>query len=119
MVWQQYGQALLNLGRFAEAEIALKEAVRLAPDDLRAINRLGVLYKVSGKYESAEGAFRQALDLEAETKAYWVWEHLGDVLARQGKRGEAVEAYGRALKQAPQDRQETIRLKLLTTIIEE
>jgi len=111
-VWQQYGQALLNMRRFAEAETALKEAVRLAPDDLHAANRLGVLYKVSGKHASAKRAFRRALELDKAGRAYWVWEHLGDVLVAEGSHDEAAEMYIVALDLAPPAHQERIRAKL-------
>ena len=111
-VWQQYGQALLNMRRFVEAEMPLQKAVRLSPNDLHAMNRLGNLYKASGQYELAEAAFRQALELEGGSKAYWVWEHLGDVLLEEGKRGEAMVAYRFALELSPPERQESVRTKL-------
>jgi tetratricopeptide (TPR) repeat protein len=118
-VWQQYGQALLNMRRFSEAETALQHAVSLAPNDLHAVNRLGVLYKVSGQHELAEGVFRQALALDEAARAYWVWEHLGDVLLALGRQTEAADAYATALALAPDGAQETLRTKQFTTSVGE
>jgi tetratricopeptide (TPR) repeat protein len=100
-VWQQQGQALVSLKRLPEAQAALEQAVRLAPDDLQALNRVGVFYIGTGNDGKAEDAFRRALAAKGGSEAYWVWEHLGDVLRKQERPGEAVEAYRTALSLAP------------------
>jgi Flp pilus assembly protein TadD len=100
-VWQQQGQALVNQKRLPEAQAALEEAVRLAPDDLQALNRVGVFYMGTGNDKKAEDAFRQALTAKGGSEAYWVWEHLGDVLRKQGRPDEAAQAYHTALALAP------------------
>src|SRR5207253_839893 len=96
-VWQQYGQALLNMRRFPEAEAALQKAIQLAPNDLQSYNRLGVLYMAWERDADAETAFRHALSLADADQAFWVWEHLGDVLRKQGRSNEAIEAYKAAI----------------------
>ena len=45
--------------------------------------------------------FRAALAAEGGSEAYWVWDHLGDVLRMQGKPDEAAQAYRTALAHAP------------------
>src|SRR5205823_6113824 len=57
-VWQQQGQALVSLKRLPEAQAALEQAVHLAPDDLQALNRVGVFYMGTGNDAKAEDAFR-------------------------------------------------------------
>lgn len=100
--WQQYGQALVGLKRLPEAEDALKKAVSLAPDDVQALNRLGVYYMSTGHDAEAETVLRRALSA-AGGSSYWVWEHLGDVLAREGRRSEASDAYRASVAAAPPD----------------
>ncbi len=111
-VWQQHGQALIALKRIPEAEESLQKAVRLAPLVLQALNRLGVLYQATGKTERAEALFRQALASPGGADAYWVWDHLGDVLLQQGKKPQAQQAYETAIAKAPGDLQDAIRKKL-------
>jgi tetratricopeptide (TPR) repeat protein len=111
-VWQQYGQALIGMNRLPEAEEALQKAVRLAPNDLQALNRLGVLYQATGQAERADALFRQALAAPGGADAYWVWEHLGDVLVQEGKRSEALQAYTTAIAKAPPELQASARKKL-------
>jgi tetratricopeptide (TPR) repeat protein len=100
-VWQQQGQALIGLKRLPEAQAALEEAVRLAPGDLQALNRVGVFYMGTGNDKKAEDAFRRALDAKGGQEAYWVWDHLGDLLRKQGRPDEAAQAYRKALTLAP------------------
>ena len=111
-VWQQYGQALMGLNRLEEAQKALSEAVRLAPGDMQALNRLGVLYLETGQYTQAEELFRQALATHDGAGAYWVWEHLGDTFAREGKTTQAVQAYRTSFASAPADKGEQVQKKL-------
>jgi cytochrome c-type biogenesis protein CcmH/NrfG len=55
----------------------------------------------TGNDKKAEDAFRQALAAKGGSDAYWVWEHLGDVLRKQGRPDEAAQAYRTALTLAP------------------
>jgi tetratricopeptide (TPR) repeat protein len=111
-VWEQYGQALVNLNRFAEAEGALRTAARLAPGDIGPLNRLGVLYMAWGKYGEAESVYLQALKIGQGSESYWLWEHLGDALVKEGKRQEAAGAYTAALTTAPPEHASSARAKL-------
>jgi Flp pilus assembly protein TadD len=111
-VWQQYGQSLLGQRRFPEAEEALRKAVSLAPSDSGALNRLGVLYMVWGQPDDAEAIFRRALETSTGKRSYWLWEHLGDVLAAQGEREDAAEAYRHAIERAPDELEASARAKL-------
>jgi tetratricopeptide (TPR) repeat protein len=111
-VWQQYGQALIGLKRLDEAEAALKRAVELAPEDLGALNRMGVYYLARRRAADAEPWFRKALGLPGGTKDYWLWEHLGDTLLAQGRTPEAVDAFRQAVGAAPGDLSASARAKL-------
>lgn len=110
--WQQYGQALIGLRRLGEAREALEEAVRLAPRDAQALNRLGVLYLGMGELSRADEVFRSALATQDGMKAYWIWEHLGDTLQKEGRSREAADAYRRAIAVAPPAQQDSARSKL-------
>ncbi len=58
-------------GRYGEAELLLKKALRLRemvlgrehPDTLSSINGLALLYNSQGRYEKAEPLFKRALQL--------------------------------------------------------
>jgi tetratricopeptide (TPR) repeat protein len=54
-------------GGFAEAEDALKTAIRLAPDIMRHRYELGVLYRDQGRNEEARQMLREAAALEIRT----------------------------------------------------
>jgi len=56
-----HGEALRELGRYAEAERPLREAYELA-NDARTANNLGVLYKFWGKFDDAAKAYAFALE---------------------------------------------------------
>jgi Flp pilus assembly protein TadD len=111
-VWEQHGQTLLGQGRFSEAEEALLKAVSLAPDDPEPMNRLGVLYFAWGRTALAEDTFRRALNTAEGEGSYWLWEHLGDVLALQGEQEGAAQAYRSAIEYAPDELEFSAKAKL-------
>lgn len=58
------GNALVELGRFAQAAAEFREAVRLDPDYAEAYNNLGIALAEQGDMAPAVEAFRQAVRLD-------------------------------------------------------
>lgn len=58
--WRALGAMLRELGRTGEAEVALRQAARIA-DDAESHNNLGLVQQEAGELESAEESYRQAL----------------------------------------------------------
>jgi predicted Zn-dependent protease len=92
-MWADKG---VNLDR---AEQMLLKAVAQDPRNGAFIDSLGWVYFKQGKFDSAE---KQLIDA-AQLLPYdaTVQEHLGDVLAKLGKRAQALERYRAALRLDP------------------
>jgi len=94
-----YGKALRNLGRAAEACEILERAASLDPGRAAAYHELGLARSQAGNPEGAEAAFREALSMEPRS-----WElrnDLGLFLYRQGRNEEAAQALRSALELEP------------------
>lgn len=63
-IWMQYGIALLEQGRPAEALPHMERAVGMQPRNFMFHTNLGVCLNLLGEREKAEAAFRKALELE-------------------------------------------------------
>lgn len=93
LAWFVQGRALAELGRLTEAIVAYREAVRLDPADVWALNNLGNAERDSGNRREAMRVYRRALDVDPGYVA--AWHNLG--LSFYLTRGEAGVA--RALQQ--------------------
>lgn len=93
------GLADLAAGRTTRARKAFDETLRTDPENLVAVNNLGILALRAGDAARAESLFRKGLasDPSAENLA----NNLGLALSRQGKTAEAAEAYRAALSARP------------------
>jgi serine/threonine-protein kinase len=101
-----FGKYLTGRGRGAEAApvlgravAALREAVRLRPDDVVARNNLGVALGASGDLPGAVAALREAIRLRpdyAEARS-----NLGNALSDSGDLPGAVAAYREAVRLRP------------------
>ena len=60
-----HGILLCRGQQWAEAEIALNEALKRHPSSATAAAQLGVAYRQLGKFADAEQAYRRALELDA------------------------------------------------------
>jgi tetratricopeptide (TPR) repeat protein len=60
---------LFTLGKFEPAVILLKEAIKRDPLVLQNLQKLGLLYEFSGKYEEALSAYRMLLGLNPDYPA--------------------------------------------------
>ncbi|HSR50906.1 MAG TPA: tetratricopeptide repeat protein [Acidobacteriota bacterium] len=92
------GDLLVSLGREEEA------APRLSRADQQSFSTLanqGVLALREERYAEAEQLLRQALAKEPFHPL--IWGHLGDALAAQDKKREAIAAYDQALSYDPDD----------------
>ena len=65
--WQALGVTLLNLGRLAEAEGALRFAINLDPDMSSAYYNLGLVLVHGKRTEEAKAAFRRTRQLAPES----------------------------------------------------
>jgi Tfp pilus assembly protein PilF len=68
-VLNNYGVALVNLGRLEEAEPVLREAIRLAPTIPSAHLLLGSLLERQGRRVEAEASFAAARRLEEQGRS--------------------------------------------------
>jgi tetratricopeptide (TPR) repeat protein len=121
------GNALMDLGRTAEAEASYRRAVALKPDYAAAHNNLGNILQGRGEHQQAEVCYRRALALEPRyTDAHGglgvalleaepsgraalalrpdyaaAYANLGNALLMQGRSAEAEASCRRALALAP------------------
>lgn len=104
---------LLRLGRYAEAEAPLAEALRVWEAQLGStthpllatpVNNLALVLRMAGRWREAEGYYRRALgicaaELGDESDAYANALHnLAAVLEQRGRYGEAEPLYRGALR---------------------
>ncbi|PWT85229.1 MAG: hypothetical protein C5B58_03390 [Acidobacteria bacterium] len=89
------GDALMAQRRYAEAEAAYREALRLRPGSTAAQINLGAALIEQRNYGPAEAALRKAL--EREPVSVSALANLGLALNGQGKYGEAETACRKAL----------------------
>ena len=88
-----YVQAVTNLVE------ALREVVRLKPDDFEAHNNLGLALKAQGRLDRAIAEHREAIQIKPDHAL----SHAGlaDALLRQGKTGEAIIELREAIRLKP------------------
>lgn len=88
--------ALERVQRHADAATAYRTILRRWPQSLGAAMGLGNARYAAGDVAGAEAAFRDAVTRHPEAAA--AWNNLAHVLARRGKRGEAVRAAQEAVR---------------------
>ncbi|MEJ2366299.1 MAG: tetratricopeptide repeat protein [Deltaproteobacteria bacterium] len=88
--------ALLSLGREDEAEQAFMRACKLEPKRAAPHFQLAKLYKKHDRLEEALNYLGQTVEL----KPHWAkaWRLFGDCFLEQGKDGEAMKAFKKALE---------------------
>jgi tetratricopeptide (TPR) repeat protein len=92
--WQRLGRLQLAQGRYAEARQSLTRARELAPGDPEIATDLGRALTRAGNAKKAMGVFRAAVAIRPYAPAYYQG---GLLLARQGRREDAVASFARAL----------------------
>ncbi len=68
-LWVQYGHALKEIGRRAEASDAYQRACSLMPFDAELRLQIGHLNKISGQLRAAIASYRHALELDPTLRA--------------------------------------------------
>jgi TonB family protein len=138
-----FGSILGQLGKQADADAELKEALRLDPNNALVLNNLGYsLVERGEKLNEALEMIQRAVNIDPNNSAYldslgWayfklgrldeaerylnraiqgsykspaIYEHLGDIYEKQGKRELAIGAWQKALALA-KDAKDSSRLK--------
>ncbi|RTR24442.1 tetratricopeptide repeat protein [Azospirillum griseum] len=91
--------SLLLDARHPAADAAIRRAIADAPADAALRRARADAAKIAGDRPAAEALYRTALTLDpAEATA---WFHLGVVLGDQGRHGDSVPAYARAVRLDP------------------
>jgi tetratricopeptide (TPR) repeat protein len=96
--WQNLGTFYWGRGNYEEAVRNFLICVHLAPDEADAHFALGTMYKQMGRYPEAEDELRKAIGISETPKAL---NNLAAALSYDGKDGEAIPFYLRALKASP------------------
>lgn len=91
--------ALLGLGRYAEAEQQLEDALHLNPRSALAWELKSFLALAQSQYQSARESAERALQVDAERAD--AWNNLAVALYFLDLQGPAAEAWRRALQIAP------------------
>jgi tetratricopeptide (TPR) repeat protein len=95
----ELGQTLLEQSRLEDAERALREAIRLRPDDAASYAGLARALLGLGRAEEAVGALREAVAYDLGNAAYHA--DLGRALYGLNRDEEAVAALGEAVAYEP------------------
>jgi Flp pilus assembly protein TadD len=85
---RRMGGALDQLGRFAQAEVHFKKALKLSPRDPRVWNNAGYSYYLQGRWAEAEGALKTAARFAPDDER--IRTNLGLTLAAAGRTSEAL-----------------------------
>ena len=89
------GVAAHKSGDLAAARLAYGRVLAIAPNDVDALNNLGVLLLAVREFDQAESALRKAVSLSPGNAG--AWNNLGTVLRERGKSADAIAAFQRAL----------------------
>ncbi|HET8711228.1 MAG TPA: tetratricopeptide repeat protein [Spongiibacteraceae bacterium] len=97
--YSDFGNVLLQVGRFEEATHALKRSLELDPNNAIAHNNLGVVLKAQKRFDEAESAFKKALAIHSQLGD--AHNNLGDLMVMQERHNECIEHYCKALALMP------------------
>jgi tetratricopeptide (TPR) repeat protein len=86
-------------GRYAESEACSRNVLRLRPDDVDAMNELGVAVWKQSREAEAEEIFRRAGALKPDD--FRIWTNLGLVLMTQDREDEAEVYFRESLRLQP------------------
>jgi Flp pilus assembly protein TadD len=101
----RYGLAtfLRERGEGDAAVLVLAPALTWHPENAEAHDQMGSALAEAGRFAEAAGAFRRAVALDPGQAVFWA--NLGMMLKVEGDFGASLEAYGKALSLAPENRQ--------------
>jgi len=100
-IWQDFGAALLRIGRPSEAAEAFRMSLRYEPENFNATYQLAVSLQSSGAADEAIAQFGQILrDVPSSAGAHY---HLALALESKGRHDEARAHLREAARLAPDD----------------
>jgi len=85
---RRMGNALDGLGRFSQAEVHYKKALKLDPHDAKIWNDAGYSYYLQGRWAEAEGALKTAARMAPDDMR--IKTNLGLTMAAVGRTDEAM-----------------------------
>src|SRR5437762_14360766 len=95
-------QRWTSRGRYGEAEAAYREALRMAPDDVRARLGLGLCLRRQRRPADAEAVLREAVLLQPGSAS--IHAELGGALFEQRKYTDAAAAFREASRRSEERR---------------
>lgn len=107
----QESAALIQSGKFGDAEPILQRSVKIAPENSDAHNLLGIVLDQLNRVADAEREYRTAIRLNP--KAVSPLANLGILLAKQKRSDQAIQTFESVLKINPNHSQTIINLGLL------
>jgi len=105
--YNNLGNVLKCLNRFADAAQAYHRVIELEPDNADAYNNLGTLLRAQGEPDEAETVLRRALALQPQHAG--ALHNLGNVLVELQRESEAADAYMQAVRLRPYDAENYLR----------
>lgn len=98
--YHNLAELLWNMGRTAEAERVIKQAIKLAPKESKLLNMLGIIQSYPKlNVRKAEKTFRKAIEFDPNNFA--AWNNIGNLLSMSGRLTEAEEAYRMSVQLEP------------------
>lgn len=94
------GVAAHRAGDLAAARSAYERVLALQPNDVDALNNMGILLAATREYDQADALLRRAVRLAPRNAG--AWNNLGTVLAQRAQHTDAVAAFQQALALDPQ-----------------
>ena len=101
--YNRLGIILYGQSKYADAEIAFREAARLKPDYGLFYDNLGAALSQQEKYAEAEAAYREAIRLDPENPTAHI--RMGEFLNKRKRFAEAEAAFREAVRLRPADDQ--------------
>jgi len=105
------GAALARRGEYEASIASYEAAIRLRPDQVRALEEVAQVEVQKQDYLRAEATYRKLLQLRPISPE--LMNNLGNVLVLQGRQAEAIEAYRTALRFDPNYRAARLTLERL------
>ena len=109
-VFFNYGKILKAVGKLKEAELSIRQAIRLKPDFAMAHSNLGNILIALGKSKEAELFSRKATELNPNCAI--AHANLGGILLELGKIKEAESSTRKAIEMNPESAQFKINLSI-------
>ena len=102
---------LAEQGDFAQAEAIAKAALEHSPNDVPALNLLGIIYNQQGHYDNAVSILKRALALNPHSPD--TLNNLGTSYASQGKSDLAEQMFRATLQESASNRTANYNLAML------